>query len=125
MTKAKIKKMSDFGMLLNNVLWLDKSKSTNELDKLKKMILSKTTLDFTKDELLSHWFFNDEEIPSNPYAGYDEIDDFVYTFYGDSYDAVTFISSDWNTIQALNLRINDFYDLRLEQWGDDNKTLYI
>lgn len=116
----KEKSMSDFGKLLYDVLYTEKSKNKKVFSKLKNLVLIEKNLNFTKDEFINYWFFDDELFPCKQKVDFDEIEDFVYTFYQDSYDAVTFISSDNNTINLLNDRITDFHEMLDNIWGVDN-----
>ena len=116
----KEKSMSDFGELLYDVLYTEKSKNKKVFSKLKNLILIEKKLNFTKDEFINYWFFDEELFPCKQKVDFDEIEDFVYSFYEDSYDAVTFRSSDNNTINLLNDRITDFHEMLDNIWGVDN-----
>lgn len=120
MIEEKEKSISDFVELLHDVLYTEKSKNKKVFGKLKNLILIEKKLNFTKDEFINYCFFDDELFPCKQKVDFDEIDDFVYSFFEDSYDAVTFISSDNNTINLLNDRITDFHEMLDNISGVDN-----
>ena len=108
MTVEKIKKINEFGFLIYDVLWTEKSKNKKVLKKLKDLINSKTKLDFKKEELINGFFFDDCLFPFKPREQYNNLDDFILTFFEDSYDAVI-MENDFTVMILLEERIADFH----------------
>ena len=119
MNDEKIKMINELGNLLHDVLWVKLSKNKKQIKELEKLILVKKKLDFTKEEFIEEYFFSNELFPSKQIAEYDNIDHFILLFFKDSYDAVTFKTSDYSTIQLLRERIKDF-DLLIEEYNEIN-----
>lgn len=123
MEEEKIKKINDFGSLLHDVLWTEKSKNKKVLNELKDLILVKKKLDFTKEEFVQEIFLDDTLFPHFPVEDYDEIQEYEFTFYLDSYDAVI-NKNDFTVIVYLEERIDEFHLLLDETYGVDNVVSY-
>lgn len=123
MEEEKIKKINDFGSLLHDVLWTEKSKNKKVLNELKDLILVKKKLDFTKEEFVQEIFLDDTLFPHFPVEDYDEIQEYEFTFYLDSYDAVI-NKNDFTVIVYLEERIDEFHLLLDETYGVDNVISY-
>lgn len=119
----KMKKIYDFGSLLHDVLWTEKSKNKKVLNELKDLILVKKKLDFTKEEFVQEIFLDDTLFPHFPVEDYDEIQEYEFTFYLDSYDAVI-NRNDFTVIVYLEERIDEFHLLLDETYGVDNVVSY-
>ena len=123
MEEEKIKKINEFGKLLSNILWTEKTKNTKLLDELKDLILFKKDLDFTKEEFIQEVFLDDTLFPHLSIEDYDEIQDYIFTFFLDSYDAVI-NTSHFTVIFYLEERISDFHLLLDSTYGVDNVVNY-
>ena len=104
----KIKGINRFGDLLHDVLWLKSPENKSVIEELENLIESKVNFDFTKEEFIEHYLIKGQKIKNDP------IDEFILFFYEDSYDAVTFKTTGYNTIQLLRDRIKDF-DILIEE----------
>jgi hypothetical protein len=123
MTVEKIKKINEFGFLIYDVLWTEKSKNKKVLKKLKDLINSKTKLDFKKEDFINLFFFDDCLFPFKPREEYNNLDDFILTFFEDSYDAVV-MENDFTVMILLEERIADFNLLLDNTYGVDNAVSY-
>lgn len=123
MEEEKIKKINEFGKLLSNILWTEKTKNTKLLDELKDLILFKKDLDFTKEEFIQEVFLDDTLFPHLSIEDYDEIQDYIFTFFLDSYDAVI-NTSHFTVIFYLEERIDEFHLILDEKYGVDNVVSY-
>jgi hypothetical protein len=119
----KIKKINEFGSLIYDVLWTEKSKNKKVLKKLKDLINSKTKLDFKKEEFINEFFFDDSLFPPKPIEDFDNVEMFELTFFEDSYDAVI-MENDFTVIVLLEERIADFHLLVDSTYGVDNVVSY-
>jgi len=119
----KIKKINEFGSLIYDVLWTEKSKNKKVLKKLKDLINSKTKLDFKKEQFIQQYFFDDSLFPPKLIEDYDNIEMFELTFFEDSYDAVI-MDNDFTVIVLLEERIADFHLLLDNTYGVDNVAKY-
>ena len=119
----KIKKINEFGSLIYDVLWTEKSKNKKVLNKLKDLINSKKKLDFKKEEFINEFFFDDSLFPSTPIEDFDNVEMFELTFFEDSYDAVV-MENDFTVIFLLEERIADFHLLLDSTYGVDNVVSY-
>ena len=99
----KQKEMNEFHDLLYNVLW--KAKPKPFIKELEKMILEKKQFLFSKDEFIKHCFKHIEKFKSRDY--------FELDFFSDSYDAVTFRTTDYSTVLLLRERLSDFNKLTI------------
>jgi hypothetical protein len=124
MTDSKVKSINEFGILIYDVLWTEKSKNKKVLKKLKNLITNKTKLDFTKEEFIQEFFFDNSLFPSKPIEDFNNVEMFEFTFFEDSYDAVTFQTSSYSTIILLEERIADFHLLVDSTYGVDNVAKY-
>ena len=123
MTVEKIKKINEFGFLIYDVLWTEKSKNKKVLKKLKDLINSKTKLDFKKEDFINAFFFDDCLFPFKPREQYNNLDDFILTFFEDTYDAVV-MENDFTVMILLEERIADFHLLLDSTYGVDNVVSY-
>ena len=123
MKDETIKKMNDFGSLIYDVLWTEKSKNKKVLNKLKDLINSKTKFDFKKEEFINAFFFDDCLFPFKPREQYNNLDDFILTFFEDTYDAVV-MENDFTVMILLEERIADFHLLLDSTYGVDNVVSY-
>jgi hypothetical protein len=114
--------INQFGDLLYDVLWVKKSKNKKIVKELENLIINKTKFDFTKEEFIDGYLFTDTDLGDGdilsfrPREQYDEISDFILTFFEDSYEAVTFKSTGHQTVIALKLIISDFHLLIQEKY---------
>jgi len=108
MTDDKIKSIYEFGGLIYDVLWTEKSKNKKVLNKLKDLINNKTKLDFKKEQFIQQYFFDDSLFPPKLIEDYDNIEMFELTFFEDSYDAVI-MDNDFTVMILLEERIADFH----------------
>jgi hypothetical protein len=92
----KQQQMNEFGELLERVLWSQKPKT--HIKKLENLILTKKQFDFSKEEFIDFSLVQT----------FDAIGYFQLEFFRDSYDAVTFRTTDYSTIQLLRERLSDF-----------------
>ena len=123
MKDETIKKIIDFGSLLHDVLWTEKLKNEKLVNELKELILFKKQLDFTKEEFIQEVFLDDTLFPHIPVENYDEIQDYMFTFFLDSYDAVI-NKNDFTVIVYLEERIDEFHLMLDEKYGVDNVVSY-
>ena len=123
MKDETIKKMNEFGSLIYDVLWTEKSKNKKVLKKLKDLINSNTKFDFKKEEFINSFFFDDCLFPFKPREQYNNEDDFILTFFEDSYDAVV-MENDFTVMILLEERIADFHLLLDNKYGVDNVVSY-
>ena len=94
----KQQQMNEFHDLLYNVLWKEKPKPF--IKELEKMIIEKKQFSFTKVEFIKHCSKHIEKFKSRDY--------FELDFFSDSFDAVTFRTSDYSTVLLLRERLSDF-----------------
>tara|TARA_R110000868_G_scaffold316413_2_gene577286 strand:+ start:1036 stop:1350 length:315 start_codon:yes stop_codon:yes gene_type:complete len=95
------KEINEFGDLLYSVLWSQKPKPF--IKKLEKMIIEKKQFSFTKEEFINFYLLDSKRIGNSS-----EIDFFQLDFFNDSYDAVTFRTTDYSTVLLLRERITEF-----------------
>lgn len=120
--------INQFGDLLHDVLWVKKYKNKKLIKELENLIINKTKFDFTKEEFINGYLFTDIDlgdgdiIKFRPREKYDEISDFMLTFFEDSYEAVTFQSTGHQTVIALKLIILDFHLLIEEKYNKINSA---
>jgi hypothetical protein len=119
MEDSKIKSIYEFGGLIYDVLWTEKSKNKKVLNKLKYLINNKTKLDFKKEEFIQQYFFDDSLFPPKPIEDFDNVEMFELTFFEDSYDAVI-MEHDFTVMILLEERITDFHLLLDSTYGIDN-----
>ena len=93
--------MNEFGDLLYSAIWSQKPQRS--VKKLEKMIIEKKEFLFTKEEFINFYLLDAKRIGNSS-----EIDFFQFDFFNDSYDAVTFRTTDYSTIQLLRERLSDF-----------------
>lgn len=96
----KEKEINEFGDLLYNVLW--KAKPKPFIKELEKMIIEKKQFSFTKEEFINYHFAN------KPSEDFKSRDYFELDFFNDSYDAVTFRTTDYSTVLLLRERVSEF-----------------
>jgi len=101
MEKEKQQEMIEFEDLLYNVLWKEKPKPF--IKKLEKMIIEKRQFSFTKVEFIKHC--------SKDIKKFKPLDYFELDFFNDSYDAVTFRTTDYSNILLLRERLLEFNKL--------------
>lgn len=111
MNEEKIKSIQNFGKIVYEALWTVKS---NPLSDLEKMITNHEKVNFTKEEFINEYFSDYKLKPLKPIEEFNEIENFELLFFEDSYDAVTFQTSSYNTILLLRERIKDFEKLLKE-----------
>jgi hypothetical protein len=103
----KQQQMNEFGELLHDVLWVMESKNKPYIKQLENWILTKKQFDFSKDEFID-WYKSNLHFPKPT-----KLDYFIFDFLRDSYDAVTFRTSDYSTIQLLRERVSEFNKLTI------------
>ena len=96
----KEKEINEFGDLLYNVLWSQKPKPF--IKKLEKMIIEKKQFSFSKEEFIKTYLVKSKRGMS------DKLDFFQLDFFNDSYDAVTFRTTDYSNILLLRERLLEF-----------------
>lgn len=101
MEKEKQQEMIEFEDLLYNVLWKEKPKPF--IKELEKMIIEKRQFSFTKVEFIKHC--------SKDIKKFKPLDYFELDFFNDSYDAVTFRTTDYSNILLLRERLLEFNKL--------------
>jgi hypothetical protein len=101
MEKEKQQQMNEFHDLLYNVLWKEKPKPF--VKELEKMIIEKKQFSFTKVEFIKHC--------SKDIKKFKPLDYFELDFFNDSYDAVTFRTTDYSNILLLRERLLEFNKL--------------
>ena len=94
----KDQQMNEFHDLLYSVLWKEKPKPF--IKELEKMIIEKKQFSFSKEEFIKYCFKHVEKFKSRDY--------FELDFFNDSYDAVTFRTTDYSTVLLLRERLSDF-----------------
>ncbi len=90
---------------------------------MKDLILVKKKLDFTKEEFIQEYFFDESIFPCKKLEDYDNIYDFKLTFFEDSYDAVI-NRNDFTVIFYLEERIDDFHLMLDKKYGVNNVVSY-
>jgi hypothetical protein len=105
MKSKKSKSIHDFGKIVYEALWCAES---NCLSDLEKMITYKEKISFSKEDFIEEYFSSYKLKPLKNIEDYNEIEDFEFLFYKDSYDAVTFQTSAYDTILLLRERIKEF-----------------
>lgn len=100
----KEKEMNEFHELLYNVLW--KAKPKPFIKELEKMIIEKKQFSFTKEEFIKHSFKHVEKFKARDY--------FELDFFKDSFDAVTFRTTDYSTVLLLRERLSEFNKIVLK-----------
>jgi len=101
MEKEKQQQMNEFHDLLYSVLWKEKPKPF--IKELEKMIIEKKQFSFTKVEFIKYC--------SKDIKKFKPLDYFELDFFKDSYDAVTFKTTDYSTVLLLRERLSEFNKL--------------
>ena len=110
--KEKRRKMLEFGWLVNDALWAIKPRNEKIVNELKELIKNKTELGFTKDEFINELVLSTKLFSIRPIEKYNVIDNFIFSFCKEVYDAVIFKSNNFNLEQRFldfDLLTDDFY----------------
>ena len=100
----KEKELNEFGDLLYNVLWAQKPKLF--IKRLEKMIIEKKQFSFSKEEFIKTYLIKSKRIGMKDKLGFFQLD-----FFNDSFDAVTFRTTDYSNILLLRERLLEFKEI--------------